>query len=292
MAGASGQNRLGDYLRARREQVTPEMAGLPPGGVRRVAGLRREEVAMLAGISADYYLRLEQGRDRNPSVQVLEALARVLHLDAVATDHLLRLGAPQARSRARRPRPEVVPTEVAQLLDVVGLPAFVEGQWLDVLAANPLATALNPNLQVGENRLRSLFLDPAERDLHPEWDALAPRLVAGFRRRVADVVDDPRVVQLVGELTLGSEVFAQQWARHDVKAVRSKTIHLDHPQVGALELRMSKLAVQGSEGLLLVLHHAEPGSASAERLALLASLAAEPAAAPARRSAEEAHLER
>ncbi|MDN4173361.1 helix-turn-helix transcriptional regulator [Nocardioides sp. SOB77] len=269
----SEENRLGDYLRARREQVTPAMVGLPPGGVRRVAGLRREEVAMLAGISADYYLRLEQGRDRNPSAQVLEAIARVLQLDETATDHLLRLGVPRPRPRSVRLRPETVPPEVLQLLGVLGQPAFVEGQWLDVLAANPLATALNPNLRVGENRLRSLFLDPAERDLHPAWETLAPRLVAGFRRRVADVADDPRVAQLVGELTLGSEVFARLWARHDVKQVRGKTVRLDHPQVGEMTLAMSKLAVEGSAGLLLVVHHAEPGTASAERLALLSSLA-------------------
>ncbi|MEV7430846.1 helix-turn-helix transcriptional regulator [Nocardioides sp. NPDC092400] len=274
------ENRLGDYLRARRELVTPETVGLPPGGVRRVAGLRREEVAMLAGISADYYLRLEQGRDRNPSVQVLEALAAVLQLDAAATDHLLRIAAPRPRSRARRLRPEVAPPDVVQLLDVIGLPAFVEGQWLDVLAANPLATALNPSLRVGENRIRSLFLDPSERALHPDWEETAPRLVAGFRGRVADIADDPRVVQLVGELTLGSELFARQWARHDVRQVRGKELRIDHPQVGEMTLRMSKLAVEGTDGQLLVVHHAEPGTASAERLALLSALV-EPSGAAA-----------
>src|SRR6478735_7475730 len=195
-------NRLGEYLRARREQVTPETVGLPAHGVRRVPGLRREEVALLAGISADYYLRLEQGRDRNPSVQVLEALASVLQLDDTAAAYLLRLGAPRPRSRPRRPRREIVPPEIAQLLSVIGLPAFVEGKFLDVLAANALVTALVPNVRVGENRLRSVFLDSSEQALHPDWTRTASRLVAGFRNRVGTDVDDPRVVQLVGELSL------------------------------------------------------------------------------------------
>lgn len=268
-------NRLGDYLRARRELVRPEDVGLPVNGVRRVQGLRREEVAMLAGISSDYYLRLEQGRDRNPSVQVLEALARVLQLDATATDYLLTLGAPRPRSRPRRPRRESVPAEIAQLLEVIGLPAYVEGRYLDVLATNPLATALQPNVRVGENRLRSMFLDPAERALLPGCPQLAPQLVAGFRARVGTDIDDPRVVELVGELSLKSEEFRQAWARHDVKAVGSKPVFMDHPVVGELHLRLVKLAVQGTQGQTLVVHHAEPGTDTAERLALLASLSAE-----------------
>ena len=276
VVGMNDDNRLGDYLRARREQVTPEDVGLPAHGVRRVPGLRREEVAMLAGISADYYLRLEQGRDRNPSVQVLEALAGVLQLDATATAYLLRIGAPRPRSRPRRPRRETVPTEISQLLSVIGLPAFVEGRFLDVLAANPLATALSPNVRVGENRLRSVFLDPAEQALHPDWERTAPRLVAGFRNRIGADVDDPRVVQLVGELSLASDDFRRAWARHDVKPVQSRLIRMDHPQVGELQLGMAKLAIEGTDGLMLVIYHAEPGTPTAERLALLASLAAPP----------------
>jgi transcriptional regulator with XRE-family HTH domain len=267
-------NRLGDYLRARREQVTPETVGIPAHGVRRVAGLRREEVAMLAGISADYYLRLEQGRDRNPSVQVLEALAGVLQLDATAADHLLSLGATRPRNRPRRPQREHVPPQIAQLLGVIGLPAFVEGRFLDVLAANPLATALLPSIRVGENRLRSIFLDPAERALHHDWERTVPRLVAGFRGRVGNDIDDPRVVQLVGELSLGSEEFRTAWARHDVKPIQSKSIRMDHPQVGELSLGLAKLAVEGTDGQMLVVYHAEAGTTDAEKLAILSSLAA------------------
>jgi transcriptional regulator with XRE-family HTH domain len=160
---------LGDYLRARRELVTPEDVGLQATGIRRVTGLRREEVAMLAGISSDYYLRLEQGRDHNPSIQVLEALARVLLLDQAGIDYLLSLATPAPRRRARRPKREHVPASIAELLDTLRLPAFVEGRYFDVLAANSLARALSPNLQAGHNVLRSVFLDPAEKALYPDW---------------------------------------------------------------------------------------------------------------------------
>lgn len=275
----SDDNLLGDYLRARREQVTPAEVGLPTHGVRRVAGLRREEVALLAGISADYYLRLEQGRDRNPSPQVLEALARVLQLDANATDYLLGLVAPRPRSRPRRPRREVVPPQIAQLLAVIGLPAFVEGRFLDVLAVNPLMSVLQPSVRVGENRIRSLFLDPAERALFPDWESLTPRLIAGLRQRIGPDLDDPRFVQLVGELSVGSEEFRRGWARHDVKPLQSRVIRMDHPEVGELSLAQSKLAIEGTVGQILAIYHPEPGTDAAEKLALLGALAAPDAAA-------------
>jgi transcriptional regulator with XRE-family HTH domain len=136
MSGGDGTNRLGDYLRARRELVTPEQAGIHPGARRKVKGLRREEVALLAGISADYYLRLERGCDKNPSPQVLEALARVLRLDDVEGRYLIELTAPRPRARPRR-RPEHVPARLHHLLAAVGVPAFVEGRSFDVLAATP-----------------------------------------------------------------------------------------------------------------------------------------------------------
>jgi transcriptional regulator with XRE-family HTH domain len=264
---------LGDYLRARRELVQPDSVGLPVNGVRRVTGLRREEVAMLAGISADYSLRLEQGRDRNPSTQILEALARVLQLDQAATDYLFGLATAQPLQRRRRPKRESVPSGIRQLLDVVGLPAFVEGRYFDVLVANGLACALSPNLQAGNNRLRAVFLDPGEKALYPDWDQATAGLVAGFRRSVGSDVDDPGFVQLVGELSLGSERFRQLWARHDVHALEGAPVRLDHPQVGHLTLGREKLAIGGVEGQLLVVYHAQPGTSSAEKLALLASLA-------------------
>jgi transcriptional regulator with XRE-family HTH domain len=267
----SETNLLGDYLRARRELVTPDSVGLPAIGTRRVAGLRREEVAMLAGISSDYYLRLEQGRDRNPSIQVLEAIARVLRLDESGTEYLLGLAAPRPRHR-QRTRREAVPDSIRQLLDVIGLPAFVEGRYLDVLATNRLATALSPNVRVGENRIRSIFLDPAERDLHPDWERTTGRLVAGFRESVGSNIDDPRAVELVGELSLGSEQFRRLWARHDVKVRRGLDIRMRHPQVGELTVSCEKLTISGTDGQILVVYHAEAGTDSADKLALLGSL--------------------
>ncbi|TWF74897.1 helix-turn-helix protein [Pseudonocardia hierapolitana] len=266
-------NALGEYLRARRELVDPADVGLHVAGVRRTPGLRREEVATLAGISADYYLRLEQGRDRNPSTQVLEALARVFGLDATATQYLLGLSA--ARSRRRRPRREVVPAGIRQLLDVIELPAFVESRMFDVLAANRLATALSPRIRPGENRLRSMFLDEDERELHPDWERMIGGMVAAFRTSLGTDGDDPRLTQLVGELSLGSEQFRQLWARHDVKPLAGKQLKMQHPDVGILELRLEKFPVGDSGGQLLVIYHAEPGSESARSLALLGSLASD-----------------
>ncbi len=266
-------NALGEYLRARRALVDPADAGLRVTGVRRTPGLRREEVATLAGISADYYLRLEQGRDRNPSAQVLEALARVFGLDTTATQYLLSLSAAQPRT-ARRPKREAVPSGVRQLLDALELPAFVENRMFDVLAANRLATALSPAIKPGENRLRAMLLDEREQDLHPDWEHAIGGMVAAFRTSLGTGDDDPRVSHLVGELSLGSEAFRQLWARHDVRALAGRPVRLRHPEVGPLELRFEKLSVGGTDGQLLVIYHAEPGSDSARSLALLGSLAA------------------
>lgn len=266
---------LGEYLRARRELVRPDSIGLPVHGVRRVAGLRREEVAMLAGISSDYYLRLEQGRDRNPSIQVLESIARVLMLDRTGTDYLIELATPRPAHKKRRPKRETVPAGVSQLLEVIGVPAFVEGRYFDVLAANDLAQALSPSLHTGNNRLRAVFLDPAERALHTHWEQATARLVAGFRSSVGNDLDDPRFVELVGELSLGSERFRQLWGRHDVQTKEARPERLLHPQLGELTLSRVKLAVTGAEGLQLVTYSAAPGSPSADKLALLAHVDAQ-----------------
>lgn len=267
---ASGSSRLGAYLRARRELVTPEQAGIPGGPNRRVAGLRREEVALLAGISSDYYLRLEQGRDRNPSRQVLEALARVLRLDDVERAYLVDVAATPPRTRARRRPAERVPARLRHLLAAVAVPAFVEGRTFDVLASNPLALALSPRLRPGENRLRSLLLDPEERAFHADWEGAVAGFVAAFRQSVGDDVDDPRAVELVGELSLASARFRQLWARQDVRRLSGGTTVVRHPVVGELTLHRDKLPV---DGLVLVVYYADDGSPSAERLALLGALA-------------------
>jgi transcriptional regulator with XRE-family HTH domain len=272
VSGSDGTSRLGAYLRARRELVTPEQAGIPAGTNRRVAGLRREEVALLAGISGDYYLRLEQGRDRNPSPQVLDALARVLRLDEVEAAYLRDLAAarPRPASRSRR-RPERVPGRLHHLLAGIGVPAFVEGRTFDVLASNPQALALSPRLRPGENRLRSLLLDPEERAFHADWDGAVAGFVAAFRQSVGEDVDDPRAVELVGELSLASGRFRQLWARQDVRRLSGGTTVVRHPEVGELTLHRDKLPV---DGVVLVVSYADAGSPSAERLALLGALAA------------------
>jgi transcriptional regulator with XRE-family HTH domain len=263
---------LGDYLSARRALVRPGDVGLPAGGRRRVDGLRREEVAMLAGISADYYLRLEQGRDHSPSAQVLESLARVLLLDDTATAYLLAFVAPRPRRRTRGRRASV-PDGIRDLVASIGLPAHVESRQLDVLAANDLARAVNPNLQVGGNRLRSMFLDPAEQALCPGFEDAMAFMVASFRQSIGPDGLDPRSVRLVGELSIASDDFRRLWARHDVHVREGGVAVMPHPRVGDLTLSKERLAVAGDDGLTLVVYHPAPGTGTAERLQLLASLA-------------------
>ncbi|MET8975293.1 helix-turn-helix transcriptional regulator [Streptomyces sp. NPDC004539] len=265
------ENALGEFLRARRALVRPEDVGLPGGGLRRVPGLRREEVALLAGISADYYLRLEQGRDRNPSAQVLEALARVLRLDANTTAYLLGLTRPRARTG--RPAAERVPDSLRQLLGTWDRhPAYVQNRLTDVLAANPMAVALSPKYRPGGNLLRSLFLSPADRENHHDWELITEEAVAVLRARTD--ADDPRLHALVEELSRGSDRFRTLWARHQVRRQMEHAIRMRHPQIGELELYKHKLSVDGYDSLSLVVFHAAPGSRSAELLDILGSLSA------------------
>jgi transcriptional regulator with XRE-family HTH domain len=270
------ENPLGEYLRARREIVRPEDVELPGNSNRRrVPGLRREEVALLAGVSNDYYVRLEQGRDQHPSAQVLDALARALQLDPDATAHLHRLAAPSARRRRKSSRPEKVSASILRLIATWSqTPAYVYGRYMDVLAANPLATAVAPYHAVGENLVRAAFLDPRVRDMYGDWEAVTETTVAGLRAQVGPDVDDPRLNELVGELSVRSERFRELWARHDARPKRSGTSRLDHPQVGPIELSYEKLPIPDSNCQTLVIYHAEPGSRSAQALTLLATAAA------------------
>jgi len=264
-------NVIGEYLRARRELVQPEEVGLPNLGRRRTPGLRREEVAMLAGVSADYYIRLEQGRDQHPSAQVLDALARVLQLDEDATAHLHGLAQPPPRRR-HRSSPERPPASaVALMMSWSTTPAYIFGRYLDVLAANPLATALAPWFTPGENLLRGAFLDPRRRELRPDWKRSLGGVVAALRANVGPDVDDPRLTELVGELSLRSEEFRQLWARHDARPKGSGTTVLHHPQVGRLELSYTKFPIPDTDRQTLSVYHAAPGSSSERALALLAT---------------------
>jgi transcriptional regulator with XRE-family HTH domain len=272
-------NRIGDFLRARRDLVRPEELGLPVLGHRRVKGLRREELATLAGVSVDYYVRLEQGRERHPSVQVCDALARALQLNADLTAHLHELARPAPRRRRRSPRaPETVRPGIRRLLEANDDgPTFVLGRRLDVLASNHLATALHPAFAVGSNMVRALFLDPAAPAFFLDWEDGASSTVASLRRNMGTDLDDPQLTDLVGELSLKSPDFRALWARHDVIDKTGGVSRVLHPLVGELELGYDSLTVNGTSGQVLMTFFAEPGSRSARGLTLLASLAAEPA---------------
>ncbi|WP_432841434.1 helix-turn-helix domain-containing protein [Dactylosporangium sp. CA-092794] len=270
----NASNPLGEFLRARRELVTPDQVGISSGGVRRVPGLRREEVAMLSGISSEYYLRLEQGRYRNPSTQVIEAVARVLRLDDESLSYLLRLATEKSRTGRRRTRQEAVPAGVRKFVAGLPMPAFVEGRYLDVLAANALATAVSPRLVVGANRLHDVFLDPDERDLFIDWELATEGLVAAFRQSVGTQLDDPRAVELVGQLSLASPRFRRLWGRHDIGGRRGAIMRFRHPLVGELHLNREKLIVGEAQNLTVAVYHADKGTEDADKLALLASAAA------------------
>jgi transcriptional regulator with XRE-family HTH domain len=266
-------SKIGEFLRARRELLQPEDVGVAVSTRRRVSGLRRDELAMLAGISTEYYTRLEQGRDQHPSPQVLDALARALQLDDDGTAHLHRLATPKRRSvRAERIHPSL-----QQLLTSwQATPAYISGRYTDVLAANPLATALSPVFHPGRNIVHAAFLDPEFAKLNDDHAAGLKRVVAALRAQAGPDVDDPRLIELVGERSVRSDAFRRLWVRHDVRPFTARGVHgFTHPQVGRLTLAFDKFYVAGAEGQLLVVYHAEPGSASEQALHLLASLAAE-----------------
>ncbi|MFC4036550.1 helix-turn-helix transcriptional regulator [Streptomyces polygonati] len=268
-------NRLGDFLRSRRERVGPRDVGLPGGARRRVPGLRREEVALLAGISAEYYLRLEQGRDKHPSEQVLDSIARALLLEPDTAAYLHQLARPPRAAARRDPaRPEHVDEGVSALIgNWTTTPALVHGRLMTTLAANPMAVALSPYFAPGVNTLRAAFLEPEMRVFHRDWEAMTAKAVAYVRSLVGAAADDPELIEPIGELSVRSERFRTLWARQDVHRKTSGRTALRHPRVGPLDLRYEKLALPGSPGQMLITYHADPGSESYERLQLLARLA-------------------
>ncbi|WP_432868218.1 helix-turn-helix domain-containing protein [Microbispora rosea] len=265
-----GTNTLGSFIKARRALVRPEDAGLPALGRRRVAGLRRDELAALAGVSLAYLTRLEQGRDRNPSEQVLDALGAALRLDADLTAHLHALARDASRpngGQARRPRDRPAPG-AGSLLDAwVGIPAYLRGRRFDVLAANGPAMALAPMYRPGRNLVRDVFLDPRARALFPQWDAVAAGSAAALRAG-ADL-GDPALRELVKELSAASEDFRRLWERHDVRPTRDETKEFAHPVAGPLVLRRHSLTVGGTDGQVVIAYQAEPGTPSAAALARL-----------------------
>ncbi|MFJ8489260.1 helix-turn-helix transcriptional regulator [Streptomyces sp. NPDC094038] len=266
---------LGDFLRSRRARIQPEEVGLPSHGRRRVPGLRREEVAQLAGVSVDYYIRLEQGRaPGGVSDAVLDAVARVLHLDETEHAYLLTVARPQRKGTGRPSRPRIRPGVQLLLDGMERTPAFVLGRRMDVLAWNALGDAVNgfSALAPAERNIpRQVFLDPAAAGFYPDWAAVAAQAVANLRIDAGRHPDDPRMAALVGELSVKSADFRRLWADHEVKECAYGMKRIQHPVAGLLTLPYETLTVPTDPDQTIVAYTPEPGSETAERLALLGS---------------------
>ncbi len=273
------ENTLGDFLRSRRARLQPEDLGLQAYGRRRVQGLRREEVAQLAGVSVDYYIRLEQGRGSNVSDAVLDAVGRVLALDETELLHLRALARPlRPAARPVRGGQRVRPGVQLLLELMAGVPAFVLGRRMDVLAWNALGDAVHGFAAMDpahRNMAWQGFLNPAVREFYPHWEAVAAETVAYLRLDAGRHPQDPRLSALVGELSVRSQEFRRLWADHQVKEKTWGGKLIRHPLVGELQLGYETLALPGDPDQTLVTFTAEAGSPTAARLALLASWTAD-----------------
>lgn len=264
---------LGRFLAARRSRLRPEDVGLVSHGRRRVAGLRREEVAVLAGVSADYYTRLEQGRERGPSVSVLDSIARALDLGPDARAHLFRLADVPLTDRA--PLTDRVDDDLEELLaDWPHLPAVILNRRLDVLALNPIAESLYSDFADTGNLARMTFLDPVGRTFFVDWDRAAENCVAHLRLALGHHPDDPRTLELVEHLTATDADFRRFADRHDVRGKTRATKRFRHSAVGELTLAFRTFDVQGASGQQLVVYRAAPGTRDADAVHLLGMLAA------------------
>ncbi len=257
---------IAEFLATRRAKITPEQAGLPSYGKRRVPGLRREEVASLAGVSADYYRRLERGQVSGVSELVLEALARALQLDDAERAHLFdlaRAASPVAPQALAAGQDSAIRPVVQRLLDQIEAPAIVSNVHGDYLAANALGRALYaPVFESPEqpaNSARFTFLDPAARDFYPDWERLASELVATLRSQAGRNPYDRNLQDLIGELSTRSDEFRVRWAAHNVRFHRTGTKRLHHPIVGELELSYETLTLDADDGLRMALYTAEAG---------------------------------
>ncbi|MBP2705160.1 helix-turn-helix domain-containing protein [Microbispora sp. RL4-1S] len=269
-----GDNPLGDFLRARRELLRPEQTGLVSGGRRRVSGLRREEVALLAGVSTDYYTRLEQGRERHPSAQVLDAVCRVLQLDEQSRALLDRLARPSTRRRRRPRSAEKVSDHLVRLMEAwPDTPAFVIGIRLDILARNRLTEALLQCFSPPDNLARMVFLDPVATDFYRDVNRVAQHTIVLLRAAAEQSPHDTRLAELVGELSIRSGHFRQLWCRPSAPPKGTAILAFHHPEVGDLDLRLQMFTVNAAPGQQLVVLHPERPSA-VEGLALLGTIAA------------------
>ena len=271
------------FLSTRRGRITPEQAGLEPyGGRRRVPGLRREEVARLAGVSVDYYTRLERGNLSGVSDSVLDAIARALELDRAEHDHLYdlaRTANTSGRKRAASAVPAGVRPELQHLLDAItAAPAFIGNNRMDILAANTLGYALYSDMYRSTarpaNHSRFIFLDPRSHGFYTDWERAASTNVAILRREAGRHPHDKGIAELVGELSMRSEEFRTRWAAHNVRRHYAGTKFFQHPVVGLLELNYQVLELEEDPGHTLTVYPAIPGSPTDEALKLLASWAA------------------
>ena len=272
---------LSEFLRTRRARLRPEDVGLPDyGRYRRVPGLRREELAQLAGVSVAYYTRLEQGNGRTVSAEVLDAIARALRLSDAEHVHLTHLAKPKQQKKKPASRAQQVRGPLRTLLDTMdGVPAILVGRRSDILVWNRMAAAVFGDwaeLPAREqNWARLVFLRPEYRDLFVDWEHKASDVVSQLRMDAGSHPDDPRLSALVGELSVKSEEFRRLWATHDVKEKCHGIQRLHHPLVGELDLRLESFHQADAHEQMLVTYHAEPNSPSAEALRLLASWGAD-----------------
>jgi transcriptional regulator with XRE-family HTH domain len=277
---------LGGFLASRRAKLTPEQAGVPLfAGSRRVPGLRREEVAHLAGISVDYYTRLERGKVAGVSEEVLDAIARALQLNDTEREHLWSLARsvrrPSRGSRQhRRGQTEAVSArqirpQLQFVLDAITVPAFIENGRLDIVAANPIGWAVHPHAREARpgpfNQLKFQLLDPRAPDFYLDWEQSTTNAVALLRAAVGRAPDDPGLIQLVGELSNHSDRFRKLWAAHDVLRFRYGAKRYRHPVVGEVSFDYQSFDVSGEPDLVMLVYSIEPGSPAAEAIQLLAN---------------------
>ncbi|KQO59967.1 helix-turn-helix transcriptional regulator [Curtobacterium sp. Leaf261] len=272
-----------EFLASRRARLTPETAGVvSAGGRRRVPGLRRDEVARLAGVSVDYYTRLERGNLAGASASVLDAIARALELDQAEQEHLhdlARAAAPARRKPATTPMQKIAASPVQHMLDAMtGAPAMVTNTRMDLVAANELGFALYSEMYRGSlrpaNHSRFIFLDPRSHDFYPDWERAANVNVAILRRDAGRDPYDTGIAALVGELSIRSDEFRVRWAAHDVRRHYTGAKSFRHPVVGMLELNFQGMELQDAPGHTVTVYTAVPGTGTDEGLSLLASWAA------------------
>ena len=270
------QAQIKEFLASRRARITPEQAGVPVfHGTRRVPGLRREEVAHLAGVSVDYYTRIERGKIDGASLEVLEAIARALQLDDVERDHLMDLvQVKKPKPASSRATPNRVPTGVRHVLDSITVPAVVQNTRLDMVAANAIAKAVYSIPADGalpRNNARFTFLDPQAAGFYRDWESVKRNTVALLRAAAGSDPYDESLINLVGQLSTQSEDFRQLWGAHNVLRYRAGTKRYHHLIVGDIEFGFESFAVASDPDLTMLVYTVEPHSATADAMALLAS---------------------